>query len=109
MRAETFVRVAPASGLRRLLVQACAEQGFVAHVGVEATGPMGIRAFVAAGLGVALIAESAATAPGPLIEVHRLDPSPWYPPSGLITDPRRPPNPTLRAWMRHLEGVRPQG
>jgi len=55
----------------------------------EAPSPVRIRDFVAAGLGVGLLARSAALAPGAPVSVHELKHPPPHPPIGLVA-PRKP-------------------
>ncbi len=99
---ESFVCLPAGSGLHTILTAAAAEQGFAPRIQFEAPDPASIRRFVAAGLGVALLAESAAYGDGPAIDVHRLKPAPPHPPIGLIRS-RRQPTPTLRAWIQHVQ------
>ncbi|MEP7019782.1 MAG: LysR family transcriptional regulator [Pseudonocardiales bacterium] len=106
VRDDLFVCLPAASGLHAILIEASAAQGFVPHIQFEAPDPAGIRAFVSAGLGVALLAGSAARADGPPVDIHRLKPSPRHPPIGLITTRGRRATPTLRAWQQHLEQER---
>jgi DNA-binding transcriptional LysR family regulator len=103
VRDQPFVCLSAGSGLRTILTTAAAEHGFVPHVPFEAPDPATIRRFVAAGLGVALLAESAATGAGPDVDVHRLKPAPPHPPIGLIRLRKPPAGPTLRAWVDHLQ------
>lgn len=103
VRDEPFVCLPAGSGLQAMLVAAAAEQGFVPRIQFEAPDPTSIRDFVAAGLGVALLAGSAARATGPAINVYRLRPAPRHPPIGLIRDRQRAVTPALRAWLRQLE------
>lgn len=103
VRDEPFACLPAGSGLHAILTAAAAEQGFIPRIPFEAPDPASIRRFVAAGLGVALLAESAAYGDGPAIDVHRLKPTPPHPPIGLIHNRRQPMPPTLRAWIRHLQ------
>ena len=63
-----------------------------------------IRELVSAGLGVALLAESAAYAAGPAVQVHSLDPPLAHPPIGVIQVRGRVPSPAARAWHQYLCG-----
>lgn len=101
-RDEPFVCLPPGSGLRSILCAAAAEQRFTPRIQFEAPDPVSIRELVAAGLGVALLAESAARAEGPAIGVHHLQPAPKHPPIGLIGLRNRTENPAVRAWQLHL-------
>ena len=60
-----------------------------------------------AGLGVALLAESAAYGDGAAIDAHRLKPAPPHPPIGLIRNRRSTTTPTLRAWLQHITPSHP--
>jgi DNA-binding transcriptional LysR family regulator len=101
-RDRPFVCLPAGSGLRSILTRAAADEGFTPRVPFEAPDPAGIRALVAAGMGVALLAESAATADGPPVAVRRLKAPPRHPPIGLIRLRDRAPTPAVRAWQRHL-------
>lgn len=102
-RGEPFVCLPAGSGLHTILTAAAADQGFVPRIQFEAPDPLSIRDLVAAGLGVALLASSAALADGPTVSVHRLDPAPKHPPIGLIRIRERTVNAAVRAWQQHLE------
>jgi len=102
-RDEQFVCLPPGSGLHTILSTAAAEQGFEPQIPFQASSPTGIRELVAAGLGIALLAESAALSPGPPIDVHHLKPAPQHPPIGSIRLRTRTDTPTLRAWHHQLE------
>jgi len=105
-RDEPFVCLPVGSGLHTILTVAAAAQGFAPRIQFEAPDPVSIRQLVAAGLGVALLAESAALADGPAITVHRLTPPPKHPPIGLIRVRDRAVHPAARAWQQHLEQSR---
>lgn len=106
VREEPFVCLPAGSGLHAILIAAAAEEGFTPRIPFEAPDPASIRRFVAAGLGVAVLAESATHGDGPLVEVRRLKPAPPHPPIGLIRSRRRADAPALRAWVRHTEAQR---
>lgn len=106
LREDAFVCLREGSGLHAILCAAAAEQGFAPRIPFEAPDPRSIRALVAAGLGVALLAESAALGPGPDVAVHRLRPEPSHPPIGLIRRRERRPTPVQRAWQRHVLAAR---
>lgn len=106
VRDEPFVCLPAHSGLHSILTSAAAELGFEPNIQFEAPDPAAIRRFVAAGLGVALLAESAARGDGPLVDVHHLKQAPHHPPIGLIHN-RRQPAPTLRAWTQLLHSTYP--
>jgi LysR family transcriptional activator of glutamate synthase operon len=102
-RDEPFVCLPAGSGLHAILVAAAADQGFAPRIQFEAPSPISIREFVAAGLGVALLAESAALGGGPAIDVHRLRAAPPHSPIGTIRLRARADTPTVRAWQQHVE------
>ena len=104
LRDESFVCLPPESGLRRALDAAAAASGFVAVVPVEASTPDQVRAFVAAGLGVALLPASTARAEGPAVDVHEVHPVPRHPPFGLIHRGADQLSPAARALAAHLVG-----
>jgi DNA-binding transcriptional LysR family regulator len=103
VRDVPFVCLPPGSGLAAILASAAAAQGFTPRVQFKAPDRASIRRFVAAGLGVALLAEAATRGEGPAIDTHRLRPEPRHPPVGLIRDRDRPVTPVLRAWRQHLD------
>ena len=103
LRDEPFVCLPRGAGLRAILTEAAARAGFVPRIDFEADTPANVRELVAVGLGVALLAESVAAAPGPAIDVHRLDDPPPHPPIGCIL-PRRSVDPATRAFLEHLAG-----
>jgi DNA-binding transcriptional LysR family regulator len=88
--------------LRAILTGAAAAEGFVPRVEFETYSPASIRDLVSAGLGVALLARSAAAGPGPAIGVCELDRAPEYPPIGLIHTRERSLTPAARAFAGHL-------
>jgi len=104
---EPFVCLPAGSGLHAILVAAAATAGFTPRIQLETHSPASIRELVAAGLGVALMAESSARAIGPDVEVHPLQPAPPHPPIGLVRVPGRRPGPATRAFQQHLEQAYP--
>ena len=92
---DPFVCLAADSGLRRLLDEAALAQGGAVHVEFETHSPASIRELVAAGLGSALIAESAVLGPGPTVRVHDLDGLPTHPPICAVSA-LRPDAPAAR-------------
>lgn len=97
-----FVCLPEGSGLRAILVNAAQRAGFTPKVQFEAADPAGIRALVSAGLGVALLAESASTVEGPPIAIFPISNAPQHPPIGMILNRDQPANPALRAFRQHL-------
>ncbi len=100
---EPFVCLPASSGLHAILVAAAGAAGFTPRIQFETYSAASVRELVAAGLGVALLAESAAHAPGPAVQVHRLQPAPEHPPIGVIQARGRTPSPAARAWQQHLD------
>jgi LysR family transcriptional regulator, transcription activator of glutamate synthase operon len=101
---EPFVCLPRGTGLRAILTAAAAQAGFVPRVEFEADTPANVRELVAVGLGVALLAESVATAVGPGIDVHRLEDAPRHPPIGCILPRGRAANPAALAFLEQLSG-----
>jgi LysR family transcriptional activator of glutamate synthase operon len=99
---ESFVCLSADSGLRAILDAAGAEAGFTPHVPFETHSPASIRELVSAGLGVALLAASAATGEGRPIGVREVHPSPRHPPIGLIRHRDRRLTAAAQACSRHL-------
>ena len=105
VRDEPFVCLPADSRLHGILVEAAAAEGFIPRIEFETYSPASMRELVAAGLGVALIAGSAADAPGPPVAVHQLDPAPWHPPIGLIRQRDRPLTPAAEAFGAHIARI----
>ncbi|WP_213004977.1 LysR family transcriptional regulator [Paractinoplanes toevensis] len=84
LRDEPFVCLPPGSGLRAILDDAAHAAGFEPHVPFETATPASIRDLVAAGLGVALLARTAAERPGPAVAIRQLRPSPPHPDIAVI-------------------------
>jgi DNA-binding transcriptional LysR family regulator len=99
---EPFVCLPADSRLHEILAAAAAAEGFVPRVEFETYSPASIRELVSAGLGVALLARSAAEGPGPAIGVCELARSPGHPAIGLIRARERPLTPAARAFAGHL-------
>jgi DNA-binding transcriptional LysR family regulator len=107
LRDEPFVCLPPDSGLRAILDTAAATAGFQPHIQFETHSPTSIRDLVSAGLGVALLAGSAADTPGPPVTIRALHPAPAHPPVGLIHHRDRRLHPAARTCRRHLEQASP--
>jgi DNA-binding transcriptional LysR family regulator len=105
VRDEPFVCLAADSRLHAILTGAAAAEGFVPRIEFETYAPASIRELVAAGLGVALLARSAAEGPGPAIGVCELARPPEHPPIGLIRSRARPLLPAARAFWDHLAAI----
>jgi len=105
LRDQPFVCLPPGSGLHAILLAAASAAGFVPHVPFEAPDPAGVRDLVSAGLGVALLAESAALAAGAAVRVVRLDPEPAHPPIGVLRPAGRAPSPATTAWLALLDAA----
>ena len=99
---EPFVCLPADSRLHEILAAAAAAEGFVPRVEFETYSPASIRELVSAGLGVALLARSAAEGPGPVIGVCELARAPGHPAIGLIRARGRPLTPAARAFAGHL-------
>ena len=105
VRDEPFVCLPADSRLRVMLTAAAAAEGFVPRIEFETYSPASMRELVSAGLGVALLARSAAEGPGPAIGICELARAPEHPPIGLIHARRRPLTPAARAFGDHLAGT----
>lgn len=104
---EPFVCLPAGSGLHAILIEAAAAEGFVPRIEFQTHSPASIRDLVATGLGVALLARSAAHDPGPPIGIHDLKRPPKHPPIGLIH--RRSPVLTPAARAFHDDFLATQG
>ncbi|PTM57653.1 LysR family transcriptional regulator [Desmospora activa] len=71
LQEQPFVCFREGSGIRAILLAACAEEGFQPHIPYESTTP---RSLVAAGLGVAVLSRSMVKLPGPPVAVVSLEP-----------------------------------
>ena len=99
---EPFVCLSAQSRLREILTGAAAAEGFTPRVEFETYSPASIRDLVSAGLGVALLARSAAEGPGPAIGVCELARPPEHPSIGLIRVRGQSLTPAARAFADHL-------
>ncbi|MEU4244617.1 LysR family transcriptional regulator [Actinoplanes sp. NPDC026619] len=81
---ESFVCLPAGSGLRSILDEAAQQAGFEPRVPFETHTAASIRELVASGLGVALLARTAAEAPGPAISIRQLRPAPLHPEIAVI-------------------------
>jgi DNA-binding transcriptional LysR family regulator len=102
VREEPFVCLPGGSGLQSMLKAAASTAGFTPQIAFEASNPTAVRELVSAGLGVALLAESAARAPGPPVDVHRLAQVPDHPPICALRPAGRPPTPVVRAFVAQI-------
>ena len=82
---EPFVCLSSDSGLRCLLNTAFSAVDAVPRVEFETHSPASIREMVAAGLGCALIAQSAVDKEGPDVQVHCIPGLPPHPPIAAIS------------------------
>jgi DNA-binding transcriptional LysR family regulator len=102
---EPFVCLPADSRLHAILSAAAAAEGFVPRIEFETYSPASIRDLVSAGLGVALLARSAAEGLGPAIGVCELARAPEHPSIGLIRARGRPLTPAARAFADHLARI----
>ena len=103
---EPFVCLPPHSGLREILEQAAAAAGFTPRIEFETRTAASVRQLVSAGLGVALLAGSAAREPGAPLAIHELRPAPKHPPIGIIEPAQRRLTPAARALHDELLAAR---
>ncbi|MFG1996060.1 LysR family transcriptional regulator [Actinoplanes sp. NPDC048988] len=101
-RDEPFVCLPAGSGLRAILDEAARAAGFTAWVPFESHSAASIRELVSAGLGVALLAGTAAETPGPPVAVVPLADAPAHPAIGVIHHRDRRLGAATRACRRHL-------
>ncbi|WP_072803146.1 LysR family transcriptional regulator [Rhodococcoides yunnanense] len=80
LREHPFVCLPKGSGLHTLLERWAASDNFVPRMEFETYSPASIRELVSAGLGVAVVARSAAASHGPPVRIHSLDSAPAHPP-----------------------------
>jgi len=102
LRDEPFVCLPGGSGLHQILLAAASAAGFTPRIAFETHSALAIRDLVAAGVGVALLARSAATRPGPAIVTHTPHPAIPHPPIAVIHRRDRQLSPAARACRRHL-------
>jgi LysR family transcriptional regulator, transcription activator of glutamate synthase operon len=102
LRDEPFICLPAGSGLRQILDDAARAAGFVPNVQFETHSAAAIRELVAAGLGVALLARSAAERAGPPIITRTPHPAVEHPPIGLLHHRDRRLSPAARACRTHL-------
>ena len=65
LRDETFVSFRPGATVRKMLLLAARRTGFAPRIGFATANMGSVRAFVSAGLGVALVPRCAVEVPGP--------------------------------------------
>lgn len=106
-RDEPFACLPRGAGLHAILTAAATRAGFVPRIEFEASMPASVRELVAAGLGVALLAESAVTSAGPAVDVYRLRDAPRHPPIGCIL-PRGSVNAAAHAFLEQLADPPPR-
>lgn len=99
LREEPFVCLPPSSGLHAILTDAAAAEGFQPRIQFVTHNAGSVRDLVSSGLGVAILARSAAHAPGPPVTVHTLRPEPKHPPIGLIRSRDRRLSPAARTFL----------
>lgn len=77
LKDESFVMFSEAYSLRRIVLAACKQAGFVPRIGFEGEETDTIRGLVAAGLGVSLMPQMALTETSPLqpAKVHVIEPT----------------------------------
>jgi DNA-binding transcriptional LysR family regulator len=88
---ETWIGGSAASAWFRILRRSCREAGFEPRVALTSDDYIGLQAFVAAGLGVAVVPGLAATPAGPRVEVREL----------------RAPTPVRRVWVARVDDAYP--
>ncbi|WP_433291051.1 LysR family transcriptional regulator [Actinoplanes sp. CA-030573] len=99
LESSPFVCLPPGSGLHQILLAAAP---FTPRIPFATHSAASIRELVAAGLGVALLARSAATRPGPPIDIVTLRPAIPHPPIAVLHRRDRPLTAAARACRSHL-------
>lgn len=102
VRHRPFVSLPPGSGLYAILHAAGQSAGFEPRLQVEAPDPRTLRAYVASGLGLGLIARSDATGPGPEVRIVQLRSLPPHPPIAAVRPAAQPLSGPIRALLRAL-------
>lgn len=105
VRDRPFVCLPPGSGLYAILQAAGRTAGFEPRLQVEAPDPRTLRAYVASGLGLGLIARSDATGPGPTVHLVEVRSLPPHPPIAAVRPTAQPLSGPVRAL---LEALTPQ-
>jgi LysR family transcriptional activator of glutamate synthase operon len=103
-RDECFVCLPAGSGLHEILNSAASAAGFIPRIEFETYSPASIRELVSAGLGVALVAASAARPPGPPVEIYPLA-NLTHPAIGMITIYDHPLTPAATAFHTFLDSA----
>lgn len=98
---EQFICLPANSGLRRLLDTAFSAFDREPSIVFETHSPVSIREMVSNGVGIALVAESIATAPGHPVSVFHLDGLPAHPPICAYS-PVTPTNPAAARFTAEL-------
>ena len=98
LRDERFVTYREGAGLRRILVTAAAEAGFEPQLAFESNNSLRGRALAARGLGVTIIPESDAHAPGPAVATIGLEDE-LHRDVTLVWRRTRHPSPAARAFL----------
>ena len=88
---ETWIGGSPASAWFRILRLSCRDAGFDPKPALTSDDYIGLQAFVAAGLGVAVVPGLAATPAGPRVEVREI----------------RAPTPGRRVWVARVDDAFP--
>ncbi len=106
LRDERFVTYRAGAGLRRILLAACRDAGFEPQPAFETNNALRARGLAGRGLGVAVIPESDARAPGPEVAVVALE-EPLQRDVTLVWRRHRHHSPAARAFLDLAIGVRP--
>jgi LysR family hydrogen peroxide-inducible transcriptional activator len=72
LQSEPLVVFKPGSGVRHTLLRVCAAAGFTPRIAFESGAVSAMRAFVAAGIGIAVVPRSAAEVAGPPVRLLEL-------------------------------------
>ncbi len=104
---EPFVCLPAGSGLQAILRRLAESEGFTPRIEFETDTPATVRELVSAGLGVALVARSSATSPGPPVQIHQLADPPEHPTICAMISTRHARLPATRVFFDFI--VRHEG
>jgi len=105
LRDEDFVVSPPGATIRTAVLAAAAEAGFEPRIVFESREVTRIRAFVAAGLGIAILPRSDATSPGPQVAYVELVGEQFDHTLSLCWRDRRRHSPAARALLEHARSA----
>jgi DNA-binding transcriptional LysR family regulator len=102
LRDEPFIAFRPGSTVRQLVADAAQQAGFVPRLAFSTANLGTVRAFVAAGLGIAVVPRSAVVVPGPPLALLRISTPRLERIVTLARNPSRYESAAVQAMRRHL-------